>query len=184
MPHVILITEVRTLQLIKNQMKYTRVFRGNQYVTKFQVDGKRLSLMKRISNRIKITLWRAAKVCVIAWMVVGGLLVGQHLTPANVVYADKEVIKEVEVNAPVLERIATCESGGKHLGKSGQVIIKTNTNGTVDIGKYQINSVWFKKATEMGLDLTKEKDNEAMAKYIYANRGTGDWSASSACWNK
>lgn len=165
-------------------MKYTRVFNGNQYITKFKVGDKRIPLLRRITNRIKLALWTGAKICVIAWMVVGGLLVGQHLTPANVVYADKEVIKEVEVNAPVLERIATCESGGKHLGKSGQVIIKSNTNGTVDIGKYQINSVWFKKASEMGLDLTKEKDNEVMAKWIYANRGTSDWSASAPCWNK
>jgi hypothetical protein len=62
--------------------------------------------------------------------------------------------------------------------------MRSNTNKSVDIGKYQINSVWFKKATELGLDITKEEDNEAMAYWIYENRGTGDWYSSQSCWSK
>lgn len=83
---------------------------------------------------------------------------------------------------PVLQRIAKCESENKHYGKSGQVLLNANTNDTVDVGRYQINTVWFKQATEMGLDITEEEDNETMARWIYENRGTGDWSSSANCW--
>ena len=101
------------------------------------------------------------------------------------VYADREVIKEVEVKAPVMERIAKCESGGKHFAPSGQVIVNVNNNKTYDIGKYQINSIWNKKATELGYNLYIEKDNEAFAMWLYRNYGSEPWSASKAnCWNK
>lgn len=95
------------------------------------------------------------------------------------------------INSPVLDRIADCESGnhGKagtatHYDRNGQVLMRGNKNGTVDIGKYQINSVWFAKATALGLDITKEVDNKAMAEWIYLNKGTGDWVYSSDCWKR
>ena len=92
--------------------------------------------------------------------------------------------------SPVLDRIADCESGNGTKGsasqfKNGQVVMRANTNGTIDIGKYQVNlTYWGKQATALHLDLTKEADNKAMAEYIYANVGTGPWSSSSNCWNK
>lgn len=93
----------------------------------------------------------------------------------------------VQAEAPVLDRIADCESGsGKgtatHYDKNGQVLLRGNKNGTVDVGKYQINSVWYAKATELKLDLTKEEDNKKMAEHIYANYGTEPWFASKKCW--
>jgi len=92
--------------------------------------------------------------------------------------------------SPVLDRIADCESGNGTKGsarhtKNGQVILMGNTNKTVDVGKYQINAYyWGAKATELGLDITKEADNKKMAEWIYANKGTGDWSASAKCWQR
>lgn len=125
-------------------------------------------------------------VAVIAGMIYGGFEVGKMTTEAGVSYANVEVIKEVEVQSTsaVMKRIAKCESGGKHYDINGQVLMRSNTNKSVDVGLYQINSVWFKKATELGLDITKEKDNEAMARWIYDNRGTEDWYASKHCWMK
>lgn len=131
---------------------------------------------------------------------IGGLLYLTFLSggifhPATII-TTAEVIKEVEVQAPVLDRIADCESGqrdrngkgikgsARHYGKSGQVLMTGNENKSVDVGKYAINSVWFAKATELGLDITQEKDNAEMAKWIYKNRGTGDWSASASCWKQ
>jgi len=93
-------------------------------------------------------------------------------------------IVQTPVQSPVLDRIAQCESGGHQYAPSGQVLMKPNTNGTIDVGKYQINSVWFKKATELGYNLTNEADNKAMAEWIYQNKGTGDWASSAHCWNK
>jgi len=120
------------------------------------------------------------------------------------VYADKvrasesEVINTVvtiENKVPILSRIADCESGERlqngrakkgtatHYAKNGQVKLNPNTNGSVDVGHYQINDdVWGKKATEMGLNIMVEKDNKAMAKWIYENRGTEDWYSSKKCW--
>lgn len=84
---------------------------------------------------------------------------------------------------PILAKIAKCESPNGHW-KNGQVVINLNTNGTYDQGAYQINSVWNKKATELGFNLAVEQDNQKMAEWIYANRGTGDWASSQNCWKK
>lgn len=108
--------------------------------------------------------------------------VGGIMNPATIV-TTAEVIKEVEVKAPILDRIAKCESPTGHW-KNGQVVININRNGSYDQGKYQINSIWNKKATELGLNLMVEKDNEEMARWIYTNRGTEDWYSSKSCWQK
>lgn len=91
-----------------------------------------------------------------------------------------ELVKEFP---PILTKIAKCESPTGHW-KNGQVVVGVNKNGSYDTGKYQINSIWNKKATELGFNLAVEQDNEAMAEWIYANRGTGDWSSSANCWRK
>jgi hypothetical protein len=98
-----------------------------------------------------------------------------------------EIIKEVKAESglpAVLQRIARCESGNKHYDKSGQVVMRANKNGTIDLGIMQINSIHFTEATRLGLDLTKESDNIAYAKILYETRGTEDWYPSKACWNK
>lgn len=113
----------------------------------------------------------------------GVFRLGGYMNPSTIV-TKAEVIKEVEMQAPILDRIAKCESPTGHW-KKGQVSLNANTNQSVDIGKYQINNqAWGAKATELGLNLMVESDNEAMAKWIYANRGTQDWYSSKACWMK
>lgn len=114
----------------------------------------------------------------------GLFMIGRVTTEPIKVYADKEVIIEVKGKSPVMDRIAKCESGGKHTDSTGQVLMRSNTNKTVDVGKYQINSVWFKKATELGFNITREEDNEQFAYWLYENRGTVDWYPSKDCWNK
>lgn len=116
----------------------------------------------------------------------GAFFMGGVFNPQSV-YIQAEAITRVPV---VMQRISSCETKGdvkipgSHTGKSGQVVMNANTNDTVDVGLYQINSVWFAKATELNLDITKEADNEKMALWIYENRGTGDWSSSANCWKK
>jgi muramidase (phage lysozyme) len=127
---------------------------------------------------------------VILWTVVlvGLVSIVQYLRWAYPTIEVREVIKEVVVERPidypVLKRIAVCESNDKHFGESGQVLMVGNTNKSVDVGRYQINSLWFKKANELGLDLTLEKDNEAFAIYLYKTYGTEPWIWSKKCWNK
>jgi len=96
----------------------------------------------------------------------------------------------IQTTAPVLNRIGGCESSGdRNLPptqinpRTGQVRTHANSNGTTDIGAYQINiEVWGKKASNLGYDLSTFEGNKAMAEWIYANKGTGDWSASKPCW--
>ncbi len=103
----------------------------------------------------------------------------------KVIYTTAEVIKEVPAKAPILDRIAKCESPSGHYDKTGQVVARGNKNSSVDIGKYQINNdVWGAQATKLGYNLFVEKDNEAMAHWIYENVGTGPWYLSAKCWSK
>lgn len=146
-------------------------------------NGKFSSLKTKIGRwfRISVVIILTAMLLFVVGM--GLYRAGGKYNPVTVI-EEKEVIVEV-VNAPILEKIAKCESNGSHYGKTGQVLMMGNDNGSVDVGKYQINvTTWGKKATEMGLDLTKEKDNKTMAEWIYANRGTEDWYLSKKCWNK
>lgn len=127
-------------------------------------------------------------VLLVVILVCGAYFIGTIKSEVVYEQVEKEVVREVTFEAPVLDRIAGCESQGNrnskgtHFDKNGQVLMRSNTNRTVDLGKYQINTIWFAKATELGLDLTRENDNKKMAEWIYANRGTGDWSASVKCW--
>lgn len=163
----------------------TKIFYGNQFVEKFNCDGKRYTRLQLIALKTKRALKRSiltlGAFSALGWAVV----LGGHLSPARIVFAKQEVIKEVKGKAPVMERIAKCESGNSHIDpKTGQVYMVANTNKTVDVGKYMINTIWHKKAKDLGYDITKEVDNEKMAYWIYENTGTSAWSFSSHCWNK
>lgn len=157
-------------------MKLTNNFYGNQY---------RKENLKWVTFKSKV---RAFFKKVIFWAVVIVAIAGvvqyfRWAYPTEVI-VEKEVLVEREITYPVLERIAICESNNKHFGESGQVLMVGNTNKSVDVGRYQINSLWFKKANELGLDLTLEKDNEAFAIYLYKTYGTEPWVWSKKCWNK
>jgi hypothetical protein len=123
---------------------------------------------------VGITIW-ALVIAFITLMVVDNKTVVQQVIVER---------KPVDVEYPVLDRIAQCESGNRHYGETGQVLVMGNTNKTVDVGRFQINTVWFKKATELGLNVFDEKDNRLMAEYIYKNFGTEAWVYSKHCWNK
>lgn len=117
-------------------------------------------------------------------------------------YAGQELRPEVShaepttVIAPILQKIAKAESHSSHFctaelikvglcakGERGQVLTNPNTNGTVDIGKYQINTYyWGAIAADMGFNLTLEADNEAFAIWLFENYGSEPWSASKNNW--
>jgi len=162
-------------------MKYTKVFFGDKRLKDVVVGATKWQVFK---YRFVKMVRKVAIASFIIGLVYGSFHLGRKTTQPEVVFADREVMVEVEKESPVLKRIAVCESGGSHYNKDGQVIMRANTNGTVDTGKFQINSVWNKKAGEMKLDLTKEADNETFAKWLYANKGTEPWYSSKTCWNK
>lgn len=115
--------------------------------------------------------------------VFGVLVASAFYTPSEPLMYVQEVKADVKDSMPaILDRIAKCESGNTHFDKNGQVLMRGNTNRTVDIGAYQINTVWFKKATELGYDLFKEEDNKKMAEWIFENHGTEPWYLTKKCW--
>jgi hypothetical protein len=175
--------------LITKKMKKTKIFYGNQYIESFNCDGNRVSKKQIMKYRVKRTAIRTLLAC-IAFMliyVIGYVtfLLGAINSPRIV---EAEVIVEVEKPKeipPVMKRIAKCESNNSHIDpKTGMVYMLANTNKTVDVGKYMINTVWHKKANELGYDVTNEEDNEKMAMWIYENFGTSPWVFSSQCWNR
>jgi hypothetical protein len=151
------------------------------HATKFQVFRWKLNWY---GERVLLALFIAGIGAGIGFAVSEGKKVSAH----EVSIVDREVIKEIEIKTipPVLKRIAKCESNNQHFDpKTGQVYTKANDNKTVDIGKYMVNEFyWGKKAKELGLDLTKEEDNEKMAVWLYENKGTEPWVWSKSCWNK
>lgn len=112
---------------------------------------------------------------------------------ANVAFADE--LKVVEMRT-ILHDIADCESGVRNADGSGvegsarqfyddgRVVRNYNKDGTVDIGKYQINSIHMAQVVRMNLDVLTEEGNEEFAEYLYELNGTRDWKASRSCWDR
>jgi hypothetical protein len=170
---------------INNKMKKTKIFFGNQYVESFNCNGKKYTKMQILKIKVKRFFRRLfIGLAVIAVVVLASMYARWAYPTIEVKEVIKEVVVERPIDYPVLKRIAVCESNDKHFGESGQVLMVGNTNKSVDVGRYQINSLWFKKANELGLDLTLEKDNEAFAIYLYKTYGTEPWIWSKKCWNK
>ncbi len=140
-----------------------------------------INKIKRVSKRSISSL---ALVGLVGWSMMAGYAIPRVIEAYSVPQAYAMSVGEAKKEAlpPILARIAKCESNTGHY-RNGQVTLNVNTNGSVDVGKYQINmKVWGKTATDMSLNLMDEGDNETMAKWIYANRGTNDWYSSASCW--
>lgn len=142
---------------------------------------------------LKSTLKRIFRF-IVRWSLISGaayafFMAGAMLYSTSTVEASAPQIIQVEAAAPVLDRIADCESGNGKPGsatqfRNGQVLIAMNTNGTYDQGKYQINSIHNAAAAKLGFNLATEEGNAAYAKWMYANVGTGDWYSSEKCWKR
>ena len=93
------------------------------------------------------------------------------------------VIVQDDTLPPVMQRIAQCESRGRHFTRDGKVTRgKQNPH---DTGLFQINAVvWGKRAQALGYDLHTLEGNAQMARYIFDNYGSGPWQSSAACWNR
>lgn len=164
-------------------MKSIKVFYHGKRLKDVYPYATRLEVMKfRAGRFMRKTLIVSAIITTSGWLIYGGIAYEKFT--AKPLPVEAQIVKvPVETSAPVLDRIAKCESGDTHY-KNGQVIVKSNSNGSVDIGRYQVNSVWNVQATKLGYDLTKETDNKTFAKWLYANYGTEPWYSSKKCWSK
>lgn len=123
---------------------------------------------------------------------VGQLTMRMSDTPEQIL----SIAHAEEKTPPVLARIAKAESLTSHYctdtliraklcspKEKGQVLVRVNKDGTLDVGKYQINTYhWGAQATALGLDVYDEKENERMALWIFENYGTEPWYASKKNW--
>ena len=108
---------------------------------------------------------------------------------STTVVASTPIIRTVEVvstsTAPILQKIAICESGNEQFGKDGQVLLHANDNHSVDVGRYMINEqIWGAQATKLGFNLFTDEGNKDMAQWLFLNKGSTVWVDSSACWNR
>lgn len=162
-------------------MKTIRVFASGvrlrdvyPYATRFQV------VKWHIARFVRKLVIAVVLLAVLASLLYGAYEAGRQFNPVTV--SAKEFVQvPVSLPSPVMDKIAKCESSNMHT-RDGQVLVKSNTNGSVDIGLFQINSVWDKQATKLGYDLTKEADNRSFAFWLYANYGTEPWYSSKNCW--
>ena len=154
----------------------TKTFYGNQYTGSFHAGDSRGRHFLRM-----IGLYLSALLVVGFLVAEGVMLFAPKVTEAEPEVRTIQVIDESL--PPILVKIASCESSGEHFDSNGQVKLgKKNPN---DIGKFQINqTTWGRKAHELGYDIYDERGNEDMARWIFFNQGTGDWSLSKKCWNK
>ena len=159
-------------------MKKTKIYFGEERLKDIYVGATGWEVFK---YKVRKYIIKTLKYSFYASLVYAGFVSGLYLAPQHS-YANEKIVT-VESKSPVMDRIAKCESGGINT-KNGQVIIKANSNGTTDVGIYQINSIWNKKASELGYNLTKEEDNRAFASWLYKNYGTEPWVYSKSCWNK
>ena len=146
------------------------------HATKWQV--LKWKVQEFLKKCLRVLTWTGLT----ASILYGTFMAGAYFNPV-ISYAVQEKILEVDSQAPVMDRIAKCESTNTHFGKNGQVLVRGNTNNSVDVGRYQINEkVWGTKATELGYNIFDEKENKEMAYWIYKNHGTEPWYSSEKCW--
>ncbi|MDO8471263.1 MAG: hypothetical protein Q7S49_01500 [bacterium] len=84
-----------------------------------------------------------------------------------------------EVVGPI---IAGCESRGLQFNPDGSVVTNKNRNGTIDRGKWQINSSHDAEVKRLNIDIMTEEGNEKFARILYAKNELQDWEASRHCW--
>ena len=135
----------------------------------------------------KAVMWYVTRCLIPALIVIAIMGVSVHAQSQviNTVTVDRVIEVQSKELPPILERVAKCESNGQQFDKNGKLMKHVNVDGTVDYGKFMINDYhWEAKAVAMGWNIYEEKGNTEMAKWLYANRGTQDWSASFKCWSK
>jgi hypothetical protein len=94
----------------------------------------------------------------------------------------------------IFEPVVTgCESGdlgpgsGRQFREDGSVVTNVNSNGSVDYGKWQINSIHEEEWSRLGINIMTESGNDEFAT-ILIERGRlegnplRDWEASRWCW--
>lgn len=151
-----------------------RVTRWMMFKYRCWVEFRRAVRMTKISGSIAL----------IAYL---SFILGQVTSDIQIASADTVVHRPAVQRdiPPILEKIAAAESGDVHKASNGQIVYHANKDGSIDLGRYQINlKAWGATASKMGYDLTKEQDNEAFALWLFENKGSEPWYSSARNWKK
>lgn len=157
-----------------------------------QVQDKRYSIKNRIKAAVRWVIVKTAIAGIFAAILLGVYFYGmvEAANTQTVVNTITITPTPKESMSAVMARIAGCESEGnakakgKQFNADGSVVTHINDNGSVDLGKYQINltASHLKQMAKLGMNPLTEEGNEAFAKWIYENEGTGPWASSQHCW--
>lgn len=104
---------------------------------------------------------------------------GPITDPENV----KKFVTDYFADAPIMARIAGCESTFRHVSTEG--LVRRGKVNKHDIGVMQINELYHgDTAKEMGLNIYDIEDNVKYARYLYEKQGVKPWASSQPCWGK
>ncbi len=94
----------------------------------------------------------------------------------------EEIIAEQFADAPILKKIASCESQTRQFDQTGAVL-RGRVN-SQDVGLMQINEKYhLSTSKKLGLDIYSLEGNINYAKYLYKTQGVKPWVHSSSCWD-
>lgn len=94
----------------------------------------------------------------------------------------EEIMDEHFAGAPILKRIAACESETRQFNTDGTVL--RGWMNPLDVGLMQINEKYhLSTATKLGYDIHTLEGNADYAKYLYDTQGVKPWVHSSHCWD-
>lgn len=114
---------------------------------------------------------------------VAAVAVAEAPKPASPNAGVEARVREFWSDAPVMAKVAFCESNFRQFGKDG-LPLRGHVN-DADVGVMQINeTVHLEAAAKLGLDIETLEGNLAYARHIYERQGTAPWIYSKHCWNK
>ena len=88
---------------------------------------------------------------------------------------EEQLVRITFWDAPDMFETIRCESHFRQFDAKGKTLKNWNTNGTVDRGIGQINSVHEKEAKRLGFDLDTLEGNLSFARHLYDREGSSPW---------
>jgi hypothetical protein len=103
--------------------------------------------------------------------------------PAPAAQTVRQYVTDYFADAPIMARIAECESHFRQFNGDGGVYRGKENN--KDVGVMQVNEFYhLDTSKKMGINIYTLDGNLAYARYLYENEGTTPWASSQACWGK
>ena len=94
----------------------------------------------------------------------------------------EELLKSEFKDAPIMVRIASCESQFRQFDVDGTVL--RGKQNPLDRGLFQINEYYHLEASKrLNMDIYTLKGNMAYARHLYEQSGTTPWNWSKECWS-